>query len=107
MFINSGILDRREISKPVFSPDHWVVLTSDISVDGQKLHHNTAEELSQERLDYYDENSNVQSFKHNIAFDVYSWGESPSVSGGGISRINPVDLEKFLNHYYGFVAVKF
>ena len=66
-----------------------------------------AEKLTQERRDYYDPDTNVQSFKHQIALDVYSWGQSPSTQGGGISKNNPVDLEDFLRHYYGFVAVKF
>lgn len=107
LFVNMNILVRSAISKPVVAPNHWIVLTSDIFVDGQKINFNTAAKLTQERLDYYDENSNVQSFKHNIAFDVYSWGQSPSVIGGGISKASPVDLENFLDHYYGFVAVKF
>jgi hypothetical protein len=87
LFINSAVLkeapsDRDPISQAFTGPNHWVVLTSDIAIDGDG----------------------------NLSFTVFTWGNAARpVAGSQNGPTKPgakLTLNQWLQNYYGYVACK-
>lgn len=106
LFINMNILVP-SIKKRLFAalPNHWVVLNSDVQVNGQVLTPALAKKLYDERLDaeLISGEEDVE-FTDTVKFNVYSWGTKKVAVQGNDPR--KVYLDEFLQHYYGFVAAK-
>lgn len=80
-------------------PDHWVVLTSDVQIEGSS----DLSELFAKGEDFV--NDDETQLAKSIAFTVYSWGE------GELNINNPEKdfmhtVESWLEYYKGFISVK-
>ena len=89
LLIQSNILDsyayRKPLHPPTFHPDHWIVLTSNIQLDGSQLFTNLSR------------NSNVSASLKGLTFQVYSWGNKYPCQ---------FEPEVFLKYYHGFVSAR-
>jgi hypothetical protein len=86
-------------------PNHWVVLNSDVHVNGQVLTPALAKKLDDERFDaeVFSSEEDVE-FNDTVKLNVYSWGtKQVSVKGNDPTKVY---LDEFLQNYYGFVAAK-
>ena len=106
LFINMNILVSSS-NKSLFAvlPNHWVVLNSDVHINGQVLTPTLAQKLYDERFDaeVFSDEEDVE-FTDTVKLNVYSWG-TKKVSVKGIDPTK-VYLDEFLQNYYGFVAAK-
>jgi len=92
-------------------PNHWVVLSSDVFIDSMLLNGGLALQLKTERENSQNEDVGDfddigKDFVHNVSFNVYSWGTTTQKLGGRTGT-GSIDLETFLNNYFGFVSVAF
>ena len=89
LLIQSNILGsylyHQPLRPPTFHPDHWIVLTSKIQLDGVPLFANLSR------------NPKVSTSLKGLTFQVYSWGKKHSW------KIEP---EVFLKYYHGFISAR-
>lgn len=78
LFINADMLDSDSQDSPSVFPNHWVALTSLISISGIE-----ADPASK------------------VSFEVYTWGGRRNVPASG-----SLSIKQFLSNYYGYVACK-
>ena len=100
LFVGGKVMTSRSWGK-VF-PDHWVVLASDIRING---------------LPAIVSNTSKTIMKGTIDFEVYSWGSEKSINRFRYydekskqvitNPNNPMTVEQFLDYFYGIVAVSY
>lgn len=75
-------------------PDHWVVLDSQVRIDG-----NTTTALASQGTKV-DDDKKLQ--KSNVAFNVATWGAHYPINGSA----KPLPVSSLLQYYYGYVCAK-
>ena len=82
LFIHSNMLYKSKQSNGSVTPDHWVVLTSSVSV-GMTI---------------------VETVpKRTISFTIYTWGKGRKP----VPETGVLTVDEFLDNYYGFVAARY
>jgi len=114
LLINDQIIQNNTYKNGMMAavPTHWVVLRNDISVDGVRLNAGLAAKLKEERRkskieDVSDFDYTGKDFIHSVHFTVFSWGRPMWKLGGTTNSTGAIDLETFLNNYFGFVSINF
>ena len=114
LFVNMSIWDAEDykVGLRAFTPNHWVVLNSDILIDGLLLNGGLAASLEKERASSQIEDSadfdyTGKEFLHTVKFDIYSWGGTKWKLGGNSNVTGTIDLDTFLNNYFGYVSIAF
>jgi hypothetical protein len=93
LFIGSSVFSNHKKGKA--PADHWVVLTSSITIDGKPAA--TIKPLLNKTLAYDD------FLKKKIDFGVYTWGSA----NYRISALNKsLTVETFLDYFYGYISAK-
>ncbi len=82
LFIHSNMLYKSKQSNGSATPDHWVVLTSPVSVGMTVIE---AEP------------------KRTISFTIYTWGKGRKP----VPETGVLTVDEFLDNYYGFVAARY
>ena len=89
LLIQSNILTNyiyhEPLRPPTFYPDHWIVLTSKIQLDGVPLFANLSR------------NPKVSNSLKGLTFQVYSWGKKLPCQ---------IEPEVFLKYYHGFISAR-
>ena len=116
MLINQVILSSTQKYSGI--PQHWVVLNSDINVNGAVITSPLAQNLNRNRKklkeqDELEETLNsdespsdekpVIRFGDTVSFDVYTWGDDYRSLRNGMTTAY---LDELLYDYFGFVAAK-
>jgi len=111
MLINQVILGPTQKYSGI--PQHWVVLNSDINVNGgvitsplaQNLHRNRRQDELKEILDSDEspDDKPVIRFGDTVSFEVYTWGDEHRSLRNGTTTTY---LDELLYDYFGFVAAK-
>ena len=88
LFVGANVLGMRSGGKVV--PDHWVVLTSPVMLNGAP-----AAPLLM-RGPSVDGDATLRG--QQLSFEVFTWG--------GTQKIGPMKLAEFLDYFYGYVSAK-
>jgi hypothetical protein len=88
LFLGANVLQNKSGGNIV--PDHWVVLTSKVMLNGAAA----APLLT--RGSSIDGDATLKG--QPLSFDIFTWG--------GTQNIGPIQLSKFLDYFYGYVSAK-
>jgi hypothetical protein len=83
LFIGSGVLGTRAGGKLV--PDHWVVLTTPVMLDGAQAAPLLIRGTSIDR--------DATLLDQKLSFEVFTWGE--------LRKVGPIKVTEFLDYFYG------
>lgn len=89
LFIAANILSGKIKKDSTFKPYHWVVLNSDITIDGKPV----APLIAKGKK--VDDDDKIK--KKQISFKVYTWGEE-------LRSVSKVTVESFLNNFFGYIS---
>jgi hypothetical protein len=89
LFISANILKGKRRKETSFKPYHWVVLNSNITIDGKSVQPLLAKGSG------VDDNDALKNKK--IAFDIYTWGTE-------FYPVKGVTVEAFLDNFFGYIS---
>lgn len=91
LFVNATVLAAKR-SGGKLTPDHWIVLTTQVMLNGAPAAHLVSRGASVD--------GDATLLGQQLSFDVFTWG--------GTQNINPAPtkVSEFLGYFYGYVSAK-